>query len=196
MNKEKLFIFEKLFFIGVLIGTLLSFWYFESSVFIKILALILAAAGIFLAAKKKSPQYELASLLTVYFGAFTFYNLIYVVNFPIYMVMILILILLMTVAFTALTMDGINELMGREVFLSLIFLLGLISVEVFLSLYFWPINLEIKSLVLVVIFYQTTSLIYLYVRSMLRLNRVVGFLIVNLLILATVFWTLWPKLPK
>ena len=92
MNKAKLFILEKLCFSGILVGTILGFWYFESSGLIKSLALILAVIGLFLVMKRKAAQYDLASLLVVYFGVFTFYNLIYVVNFPIYIVMVMILI--------------------------------------------------------------------------------------------------------
>jgi len=203
MTKNKLFIFEKLLFAGVLLGTLSGFWYFESSMPIKISATILMLTGLFMSFKKSRNQssllnsrFEMLSLLTVYLGVFTLYNFIYIVNFPIYIVMAMILILVTVTAFTTLAMDGVDESLSKEIFYSFILLMGLIITEVFLSLYFWPINVEIKSLVLVVVFYQIMTLIYLYVRSMLRLNKIAGFLIVNFLILAIVFWSLWPKMPR
>ena len=202
MTKDKLFIFEKFLFIGVLLGTLLGFWYFESSMLIKTSATILVLIGLFMIFKKSknqlnllNSQFELASILSVYLGVFSLYNFIYSINFPIYIVMVMILILVTITAFTTLSMDRINESLNKELFYSFILLMGLIVTEVFLSLYFWPINVEIKSLVLVVVFYQIMTLIYLYVRSMLRLNKIAGFLIVNFLILVIVFWSLWPKLP-
>ena len=203
MTKNKLFILEKLLFLGVLVGTLLGFWYFESSMLIKIIATVLVLIGLIISLKKGQNQsnllnsrFEMLSLLSVYLGVFTLYNLIYSINFPIYIVMVMILILVTMTVFTTLAMDKIDELLSREIFYSFILLMGLIVTEVFLSLYFWPINVEIKSLVLVVVVYQIMTLIYLYVRSMLRLNKIIGFLIVNILILAIVFWSLWPKLPR
>lgn len=202
MTKNKLFIFEKLLFTGVLVGTLLGFWYFESSMLIKISATVLVLIGLIISLKKGQNQsnllnsrFEMLSLLSVYLGVFTLYNLIYSINFPIYIVMVMILILVTMTAFTTLAMDKVDESLNKEIFYSFILLMGLIVTEVFLSLYFWPINVEIKSLILVVVFYQIMTLIYLYVRSMLRLNKIIGFLIVNFLILAIVFWGLWPKLP-
>lgn len=203
MGRHKLFIIEKLLFIGVLLGTLLGFWYFESSILIKISATILVIIGLFMSLKKRknqlnllNSQFELASILSVYLGVFSLYNFIYSINFPIYIVMVMILILVTITAFTTLSMDRVNESLNKELFYSFILLMGLIVTEVFLSLYFWPINVEIKSLVLVVVFYQIMSIIYLYVHSMLRLNKIAGFLIVNFLILVIVFWSLWPKLPR
>jgi len=203
MTKNKLFIFEKLLFAGVLLGTLSGFWYFESSMLIKILATVLVLIGLIMSLKKGQNQsnllnsrFEILSLLSVYLGVFTLYNLIYSINFPIYIVMIMIMILVTMTAFTTLAMDKVDESLSKEIFYSFILLMGLIVTEVFLSLYFWPINVEIKSLILVVVFYQIMTLIYLYVRSMLRLNKIAGFLIVNFLILAIVFWSLWPKMPR
>ena len=202
MGSRKIFIFEKLLFSGVLIGTLSGFWYFESSMLIKISATVLVLIGLFMSLRKRQNQsnllnsrFEMLSLLSVYLGVFTLYNLIYSINFPIYIVMIMILILVIITAFAVLAMDRVDESLNKELFYSFILLIGLVITEVFLSLYFWPINVEIKSLVLVVIFYQIMTLIYLYTRSMLRLNKIIGFLIVNFLILAIVFWGLWPKLP-
>lgn len=201
MSKRKLFIVEKLLFLGVIFGTLLGFWYFESSYIVKISATVLVIMGFLLSIKKDQvnlprSRYEILSLSSVYLGVFTLYNLIYSINFPIYIVMVMILILVLMVAFTTLAIDQINATLGIELFYSFVILMGLVVTEVFLSLYFWPINTEIKSLILVVIFYQAMSLVYLYTRSMLRLNKIVGFLIINFLILVIIFWSLWPKLPR
>jgi len=200
MIKNKFFIFEKLLFLGIITGALFGFWYFETSLSIKILATILMLIGLLTLLQKSNVvqssnnRFEMLSLPTIYIGAFTLYNLIANINLPIYIVMIMVLILTTVTAFAVLSMNQTSELMKLELFYSFVLLIGLVATEIFLGLYFWPINVEIKSLVLVIIFYQIAALVYFYARSMLRLNKIVGSLVINFFILAIIFWSLWPKL--
>lgn len=196
------FIIEKILLLGILITSVWGFWYFEESLTLRILVVILSLTALFLGFSKApserefSSKRELLMLLILYLGLFSLYNFLYSVNIPIYLVMIAVLGLVSILFFSLLSLDKIDSLMEKEVFHLLIALMGLVTLEVFLALYFWPINPETKSLIIVVIFYLITSLIYLYVHSMLRLRRIVGFLIVSLLILGIILIFTWLGLSK
>lgn len=193
-------IIEKLFFLGLIAAVLASFWYFEESLLLKVLSVVFVVVGILTTFRQSEDRlksrYELLSLITLYLGIFSLYNLLYGINFPIYIIMIILFLLVGILIFSILTLDKIRELIKKEFFNSFIVLFGLVIIEVFLCLYFWPISPELKSLVLVVIFYQMTTLVYLHSRSMLRLNKIVGHLIVNFIILVIIFADVWLQLPR
>ncbi len=196
------FIFEKILLLGILLASVWGFWYFEESFTLRILVVALSLTALFFGFSKApserefSSKRELLMLLILYLGLFSLYNFLYSINIPIYLVMMAVLGLVSILFFSLLSLDKIDSLMGKEVFHLFIALMGLVVLEVFLALYFWPINPETKSLIIVVIFYLITSLIYLYVHSMLRLRRIVGFLIVSLLILGIILIFTWLGLAK
>jgi hypothetical protein len=84
------------------------------------------------------------------------------------------------------SLDRLDTLVAKPIFHLLIILVGLIVVEIFLALSFWPIDPQAKSLIIVVIFYLFTSLIYLYIHSVLKLKRVIGYLASSLLIIGLI----------
>ena len=202
METRKLYIFEKFLLVALLGGAIWGFWYFEESLILKILILGLGIFGLILAFSSKdnklqfSSRRELLMLLILYLGLFTLYNLLYGQNIPLYLIMIAILALVAILLYSLLSLDQMDKIMGRSIFQVFIFLMGLAILEVFLSLYFWPIEPELKSLIVVVIFYLIISLIYLYVHSMLRFKRIAGYLIVCFIILALILLVTWFRLPR
>lgn len=201
MTNIKLLTFEKLLLLAVLIGSIYGFWYFEESVILRIFILMIAALGLFSAFKKTKQEhfaskFELLSLLIMYLGIFTIYNILYSINLPLYICMIIVLVLVVALLYSMLSLDNIGNLLPKEVFRGLILLLGLVILEIFLGLYFLPIDPAAKSLSLVVVFYLINSLIYLYIYSMLRLKKILGYLIVSVVILIVVFLVTWLKIPK
>lgn len=200
MSKNKLITFEKILFLGVLLSSLWGFWVFEENLTLKIMAIFLATISIVLAVrnsdKQASSKFELTALLILYLGIFSLYNLLYSVNLPLYLVMIVILILVVALVFSVLSLDQVYGLIKKEVSNTFILLNGLVILEVFLSLYFWPIDPEVKSLVIVLFFYLILTLIYLHIHSMLRLKRVAGYLIVSLIILISIMLISWLRLTR
>lgn len=188
-------------FLAVLIGTILGFWYFESSNLLKIIILILAFSGLIFALRNKKTQhfaskFELLSLLILYLGVFTIFNMLYIFNLPLYAAMIVILALVTALFYSTLSLDQADHFLPKEIFQSLILLLGLVILEIFLGLYFWPIDFEAKSLILVIVFYLIVSLIYLYIHSMLRLRKILGYVVVSIFILAVMMFTIYLRLPR
>lgn len=202
MATRKLYIFERFLLIALLGGAVWGFWYFEESLTLRILILGLSIFGLALAFTTKdnklqfSSRRELLMLLILYLGLFSLYNLLYSQNIPLYLIMIAVLALVAILLYSLLSLDEINKIMGLSIFQVFIFLMGLVILEVFLTLYFWPIGPEVKSLIIVVVFYLIISLIYLYVHSMLRLKRIAGYLIVSLLILTIILLITWFRLSK
>lgn len=202
MANVKLITFEKILFLSVLALSILGFWYFEESILLKVLIIMLALGGLFVALKNKKDKishasnFEFLSLLILYLGIYVIYNILYSINLPLYAAMVVVLILVTALFFSMLSLDQVDTILPKEVFRGLILLLGLVVLELFLGLYFWPIEPEAKSLILVVVFYLITSIIYLYIHSMLRLNKIRGYLIVSILILAIILLVIWLRLPK
>ena len=199
MTNRKLFIYEKILFLAILMITLYGFWYFEENYTLKLMAVVLSVIGIYAALRKKKQEqptskFELTSLLILYLGIFGLYNLLYSINLPLYAVMLAAFFLVIALVFSVLSLDEVFELLPKTIFQTLILLLGLVTLELFLTLYFWPIDPEAKSLIIVVFFYLITSLIYLYVHNMLRLKRIAGYVIVSLVVIALIIVTYWIKI--
>ncbi|AKM82506.1 TPA: hypothetical protein DD449_01860 [Candidatus Berkelbacteria bacterium] len=194
---NKKHIFEKIIYLIVLLGSFSSFLFFEENVTLKILAIILVLIGVLLTFKERpsgtSSRFELINLTILYLGFFSIYNLLYGVNLPLYIAMILVIVLIGLVFYPSLVIDEIGKSLSKEIINVYVVLTGFAIIELFLSLYFWPIDPGVKSLVLVVAYYQISSLVYFSSRSMLRLNKIGGYLLVNFLILVIVFVTVWLK---
>lgn len=202
MENRKIFLVEKILLGLLLAGSLVGYWYFEENLILRIVVLILSLYSLYLVFSKKpksehfSSRQELVVLLILYLGVLTLYNLLYGLNIPLYVIMAAILILTSLLFFSIFSLDKVDAILGKSVFRALILLMGIIVLQVFLSLYFWPIDPTIKTLILVVIFYLTISLVYLYIHSMLRLKRVAGYLVVSLVILGMLMLVTWLGLSK
>ena len=183
--------FENLIFLGTLIGVLVGFCYIEESLMLKILAVLFAVMTLAITVRKEkskttSSKYELLGLFIIYLGVFVAYNFLYTINLPLYAAMVIILILTILVTLAMFLVDKVQEQISKEVLNAIILLVGLVILEIFLGLYFLSIDPVIKSLFVIVIYYFLINLVYLYVNSMLRLNKVIGFLVISLIILAAI----------
>jgi len=202
MENKRTFLVEKILLITVLIVSVWGFWYFEESLFLRILSIVFALGGVWLVFRKSAEtskltsQRELLVLFILYLGFLSFYNLLYGMNLPIYVILSGISILTVVTFYSLFGLDDFKNLLGKEVFHVLIALLTIVVLELFLSLYFWPVAPETKSLILVVILYLIMSLVYLHIHSMLRLKRVAGYLVVSLLILGAILLITWLEFGK
>jgi hypothetical protein len=127
----------------------------------------------------------------MYLGTFVSYNFLYIVNLPMHAAMVIMLIISSLVTFAIFKLDQINLLITKEIFLSIVVMLGLTILEIFLGLYFLSVELVIKGLILVLVYYFLVNLVYLYANSMLRLKKVAGFLFVTIFILAIIIINVW-----
>ena len=199
---NKLYIFEKALFIIVLGFCLWGFWYFEESLMLRIISVVLVLISSYLVVKKSPTEIvlpnklELGALTILYLGTFTMYNFLYGINLPLYIVMIVVLVLVMALCYSLLTLDQFDTVLGKEIFRTFVVLMGVVTLEIFLCLYFWPIGPEIKSLIIVVVFYLMMSLIYLYIHGMLRLKRIAGYLVVCFIILGILLVNIWLQIAR
>lgn len=197
MNKNPWLIWSKIILVVILIASLAGFWYFETSLILKILAIILAAVGTYTALRGKTEKPPLSSrrefmiLLVLYLGLYSLYNLLYGLSIPLYLIMVAVLVLVPGLFFGLLMLDRIESIIDPALFRVFVILLGLVILEIFLSLSFWPLDPKVKSLIIVVIFYLITNLIYLYTHSMLKLKRIAGFLIAAAIIFVILALNIW-----
>src|SRR3990170_8392801 len=140
----------------LLVLSLYGFWYFESSVFLRILILGFAGVGIYLSFFKNIPEKssfstsrEFLIILILYLVLFSLYNLLYGFAIPISIIMIFVLALGCFLFYGQLILDGIDVLTQKPILQTLVILVGLVVLEVFLSLSFWPVDPKIKSLIIV-----------------------------------------------
>lgn len=194
-------LYENYLIIGALIGVLVGFWYVEELSAIKIFAIILAIIALILAFwpkknKTLSSQYEFLGILVIYLGIYSSYSLLYTINLPLYIAMLMVFITVVLVVLSIFSLEKINTLISKEITSSLVVLFGLIILEVFLALYFLSIDPLFKTLFITVIYYFLTNLVYLYVNSMLRLKRIIGYLVISIIILAAIFGITWMSLPR
>jgi len=189
MKLSKFFTLEKILLTVIVALTIVGFWYFEPSLFLRwvvVLVIIFGLLGAFFSKKEISvpmSRREPLVLFSLYLGIYVFYNLLYGLAIPLYIVMLLILIFAWALIFILLSLDQINELVKKEIFQFYIVLMGLAVLEIFLALSFWPIDPKIKSLIIVLVFYLINSFVYLYVHNVLKLKRIIGYLVVSMLIL-------------
>lgn len=199
INLQQLYLAEKIFLAGLLIASLIGYWYFEYSWILRTLSIIISLVGISLAYfQKNQPKLgshkELIILLILYLSTYSLYNLLYSLNLPIYLIMIAILGVVSLAFFILLSLDGLDKLIEKPVFNLLVILMGLVVLEIFLSLYFWPIDPKIKSLIIVLVFYLSTNLIYLFAHGILKIRKIMGYLIVTIVIFGALFLTTWLNL--
>ncbi len=194
---------EKILFLMVMAAGILGFVYFEESLILKILVICIALFSLFLAMMAKKNEYltshlELATLLTLFLGSLTFYNLLYNLGLPLWLIMLGISFLNLVLFYFFTTWNRTKNFLdfGSNNFWLFCTLMGLTGIEVFLGLYFWPVTPEIKGLIMVVIFYFIANLVYLYINNVLNLKRIISFLILCLIVLGTILLTTYIKIPK
>ena len=181
----------------LLAASICGFFYFENSSILRAIVIIIGLTSLIWAVIPKTEKPPLASrreiliLFTLYIGLYSLYNLLYSVSIPLYLVMIAVWALVTLLFLCLLILDRIDTLMINPLFWTFSCLIGLIILEIFLSLSFWPIDPKFKSLILVMIFYLVTNLIYLYTHGVLKFKRILGFLIVSILTIGLLILNIW-----
>ena len=149
--------------IKVILGLFLAaaiygFFYFETSNLLNIIVAIIAVVTYAWAIFQKTEvpaaasKRDIAILFTLYLGFYSLYNLLYGVGAQLALVMLAVWLLVSVLFIILLILDKINTILAHPLFWTFSALIGLIILEIFLSLSFWPIDPKIKSLILVVIF--------------------------------------------
>lgn len=184
--------------LAVLLGvSIYGFFYFESSLILRLMVVILGLGSFLWGIQQKKDDSPLSSkrevliLFILYLSLGSIYNLLYSIGIPLAFVMIAVCILVFALFFGLLVLDRIDNRFTGPRFWFFIVLSGLILLEIFLSLAFWPIDPKFKSLILVIVFYCMTNIIYLYAHDMLRLKKITNLLAVSVILLALVIVTIF-----
>jgi hypothetical protein len=197
MAKPQWLIWGKGILAIITIAIIFGFWYFESSLWLKIIVVLVLAALLVWSLLRRTEkavlrsQNELIVLLALYLGLFTLYNALYGLGIPLYLVMVGVMLLVSGLFFASLVLDKLETLINTPLLWVFLITAGLVILETFLSLSFWPIDPKIKSLIIVVIFYVITNSIYLFAHNMLKFKKILGILIAGTVILAIFILNIW-----
>lgn len=198
MIKDKRQFWGKIVLSLLLAIALFGFFYFEPSLILRIVATVLGVGSLvwtfwpkIIPGSSNINRREILILFILYLSLSSVYNLLYSLGIPLAIIMIVVCLLVFALFFGLLALEQLDELFGGPRSWVFIILAGLVLLEVFLSLAFWPVDPKFKSLILVVVFYAITNLIYLYAQNMLRLKRVIGFMVVSIFVLAIVILTIF-----
>ncbi|MBM2820260.1 MAG: hypothetical protein HW405_20 [Candidatus Berkelbacteria bacterium] len=160
-----------------------SFFYFESSLTLRILILALGAVGLFQI--KKMP--EILVLTNVYLIIYDLYNIRYGLAVPLAIIMIIVLVLSVLVFYINLEITQEVKFTNKNLLLVYLTVISLVVLEIFLAMSYWPVDPKTKSITITVAFYVIIKAVYLHANNMLSLKRVSGFIIAGILVLSTVF---------
>lgn len=185
----------------MLAGSVYGFFYFEGSALLRALIIFISLFGltkIFLQPRLDKPattsRGEVLVLLILYLGFFALYNMLYGLGIPLYVVMVAVWLIVATLFTGVMMVDRFDLALTQPNFWFLVSLVGLSTLELFLSLTFWPIDPSLKSLFLVVFFYLGTNVIYLHIHNVLRFKKMLGYSIISLIILSLLIANIWLSL--
>lgn len=165
-----------------------GFFYFEASLLLRIMIILFALAG--LVAVKTSP--EIFLLLIFYLGLYDLYNIRYGLALPLALILAGVFGFSLLIFYLEARLNKILACLDKNIFLFYLLLVGLMVLEIFLVMTFWPVDPKIKSLVIVIVFYLTSKIFYLYANSVINLKKIVVLIGVSILILAVVIaFNLW-----
>jgi len=189
---KNLSLYGKIILGFLLLISVLGFFYFETSLFLRITVVALGFGSFIWGIgpnRGDSPllsRRELLILFILYLSLNSIYNLLYSLGIPLAVVMISVCLLVFALFGGLLIIDRLNDRFAGPQFWVFVFLAGIVLLEIFLSLTFWPIDPKFKSLFLVIVFYCLANVIYLYAHDMLKLKKIINLLIVCTVILALV----------
>lgn len=182
------------FLLGV---SIFGFFYFETSLILRIMVVVLGLGSFIWGIKVNkndsplSNKREVLILFILYLSLSSIYNLIYSLGIPLAVVMVSVCVLVFALFGGLLVIDRLNDRFAGPRFWVFVVLAGLVLLEIFLSLTFWPVDPKFKSLILVIVFYCMTNVIYLYAHDMLKLKRIINLLIVCVIILALIIFAIF-----
>lgn len=171
-----------LFIFVVIILVIFGFFYFETSTILRILVIFLGLVG--LTTVKKTPEILIITIL--YLGLYDLYNVRYGLAIPLALILVAVFVLATTMFYLLNYFNKVIVNLDRYLFLTYLVTTGLIVMEIFLTMTFWPVDPKIKSLVIVVVFYLMGRIFYLYINSMLHLKKILTIIFLSLVILGAV----------
>ncbi|KKQ74413.1 MAG: hypothetical protein US94_C0005G0009 [Berkelbacteria bacterium GW2011_GWB1_38_5] len=186
MKKYNIPLLLKISNVVILFLALWSFFYFEPSAILRVLVVLLGIIGLW----QINSNIEILSLINLYIGVNGLYNVRYGLAVPMAVIMIAVMGLTCLIFYNYVILKNFSH---EENDLSMVFMLtvGLIVIEIFLTMSFWPVDPKTKSLVITAIFFLISKIIYLYANSMLSLKRAFGFVLVSLLVMGAVISLGW-----
>lgn len=162
-------------------------FYFEVSLISRILVVLLGITSLMFF----SLMPEIVFLVILYFGLFVLYNIRYGLAVPLSAVMVLVFGLVSFLFYAQLKTSGRFKKLNRDFIWLYLLTNGLIVLEFFLAMSFWPVDPKTKSFVIVVIYYLISKIFYLYIDSVLNLKKVLVFVLISFLILAAILIFNW-----
>lgn len=164
-----------------------GFFYFEPSILLRILVILLGLIGIW--QLNRLPETLILTML--YLGLYDFYNIRYGLAIPMALILLGVLALTIFLFYLQSRIHKYEESTNNDILLVYLFTLSLVVLEIFLTMSLWPVDPKTKSLVIVIIYYLASRLISLNIYRVLSLKRAFGFLLVSLLILGVVITLSW-----
>lgn len=175
------YIWSFLCLIALILGVV-GFFYFETSILLRILVIILGLIGL-LTVRNTS---EILVLLTLYLGLYDLYNIRYGLALPLSVIILVVFGLTLLCFSLWYHFQKHPPYLDKNILLLYLVIIGLVVMELFLTMSFWPVDPKIKGLVIVVIFYIISRVFYLYINNVLNLKKTIIFVFVCLLILGVV----------
>jgi len=174
--------FLKVILIVLLALAIAGFFYFENSIILRIIVVILGCVSLW----QINSFDEIALLLVLYLSFYDLYNIHYWRGIPIALIIIGVFLIVMLLFYAQTFFSKAKEIIEKDIFKVYSLVIGLSIVELFLAMDLWPVDPRTKSLVLAIIFFLISKTIYLYANSMLSFKRMVGFIVVSILILGII----------
>lgn len=167
---------------ALLVLATVGFFFFESSLTIRILVLLLGLIG--LIQIKKIPEF--LALINLYLSLYVLYNIRYGLAVPMSIILVVVIILAIFLFYVNFQLKEGQSLPKERlwVYLSVI---GLLTLEVFLTMSFWPFDPKTKTLTVVICFYIFSRAVYFQANNMLSLKRISGILVVSTVLLGLLF---------
>lgn len=167
--------------IFILALVIFGFFYFEMSLFLRISLVMLGLIGLLTI----SSTADIIVFLILYFGLYDLYNIRYGLAIPLSLILLVVFALVLLVFFLWIRLSKFPQLEKNFLWFYAV-TMGLIVIEIFLTMSFWPVDPKIKSLVIVVIFYIIFRIFYLHINNVLNSKKIVFLILVSMLILGAV----------
>lgn len=184
--------FKKIFSWKILVFLMLAVvisgvFYFEVSFIFRILVVLLGLLS--LAFFSTMP--EIIFLVILYFGLFDLYNIRYGLAVPLSVIMLLVFALSLFLFYSQLKIARREKNLDKNLTWLYLLTTGLIILEIFLTMSFWPVDPKIKSFVMIIVFYLISKIFYLYIDSVLNLKKVLVLALVSFFILGGILIFNW-----
>lgn len=174
--------FWQILSVCVLVLVICGFFYFETSTVLRALVIILGLLGL-VAIRSTN---EILVLLIFYLGLYDLYNIRYGLAIPLFLIILIVFGLTLFSFSLWAHFQKLSQEQNKDIFWLYLVTTGLIAMEIFLTMSFWPVEPKIKSLVIVVVFYIISRVFYLYINNVLNLKKTITFILISLLILGAV----------